>query len=292
MKSNTHYVLAFGNWLHTLGYSPSRVQSMPRMLQEYCTWLHTQQITQIVNSTEVHVQQFMAHTSKRPNNRQEGSITASYINQYITVFYKFNEYLAHHKLPLLPLALTRLAPPVLVKRVVLTVDEIKAMYQATDQTPLGMRNRAMLAIYYGGGLRRSEGVQLTLSDVLIERKLLVIRKSKNNTQRYTPINTSTLAHITNYIYNARPLLVHPNSTTQALLLSERGKGISTTRVSQCIKEIGGKAGITKEVGTHSLRHSIATHLLQSGMALENIALFLGHKCLDSTQIYTHLSHEL
>ena len=176
-------------------------------------------------------------------------------------------------------------------QVVLTVEEVKQLYHAIDETPFGIRDRAMLAVYYGCGLRKSEGINLELSDVLFDRKLLYVRKAKNNHERYVPITTANIKAIEQYVYNARPLLIGEQSNETALFISERGRRSDRHTLYLRVKRLVEKAGITKDIGMHTLRHSIATHLLSAGMELENIALFLGHKSLDSTQIYTQILNE-
>ena len=205
--------------------------------------------------------------------------------------YTFSRYIKQTQQLIIPVTLKRYKEERKTDPVLLTIEETKQLYQATDETPYGMRDRAMLALYYGCGLRKSEGVGLDVSDVLFDRKLLFIRKAKNNQQRYVPLTKNNQKHLEEYIYNARPIFLGEASKEAALLLSERGRRIDKGTVYLRLKALQHKACIPKEIGLHTLRHSIATHLLQNGMELENIALFLGHKCLDSTQIYTHIVND-
>jgi len=158
-----------------------------------------------------------------------------------------------------------------------------------------MRDRAMFAVYYGCGIRKSEGIALEVADVLFERRLLYVRKAKNGHERYVPINLKCLQDLEIYIYTARPLLLDETTQTEALFISERGTGMQGQSLICRLKALQQKTENpelqNKSFGLHALRHSIATHLLQAGMELENIALFLGHKTLDSTQLYTHLVNE-
>jgi len=285
------HLLSFSEWLKLLGYSQATVYGLPIMLQEFFLWLEKKGITNLDQLTTEQTTEFIEYNKNRANRRRAGGISAYHVNRYIDTIKKFNEYskqIYKTELPINTLRLEEVAEP----RLILSTEEIKALYKATTETPMGIRDRAMLAVYYGCGLRKTEGIQLDLSDVLIERKMLYIRKSKNNYERYVPITTANLKHIEQYIYNARPLLIGEKSSEQGLFISERGTRLSGERAYQLIKTISAKAGLTKEIGLHSLRHSIATHLLQSGMELENIALFLGHRCLDSTQLYTHIVNEL
>ncbi|MBL6447629.1 tyrosine-type recombinase/integrase [Fulvivirga sp. 29W222] len=153
----------------------------------------------------------------------------------------------------------------------------------------------MLSVYYGCGLRRSEGVALNLSDINLDKNLLHVRKGKNYKERHVPISPASRRHLTQYIYDHRnTLLRYPQ--TDALFLSKRGTRLQGQSMILRLKALQQQSDSTtlraKEIGLHTLRHSIATHLLHSGMKLENISLFLGHSSLESTQIYTHLeAHE-
>jgi integrase/recombinase XerD len=292
-KPYAYYTHNFGQWLNTLGYSASSVVTMPRMLNDYFNWLAQLGINHISQSTAQHCNDFINYTSHRKNKNTAGALTIGHINQYITVINKFNDYLKNCGIAPMPIHTKRLLndKSITITREILTIDEIKQLYQNTDETLQGQRDKALLAVYYGCGLRKGEGVLLDVSDVLIERKMIYVRHAKNNHQRYTPITTANLNHIINYIHNVRPLYLSEKSNEQALFISERGSRISPARIHQRINAIYQLAGITRHIGVHGLRHSIATHLLQSGMELEQIALFLGHKCLDSTQIYTHIINE-
>jgi integrase/recombinase XerD len=148
----------------------------------------------------------------------------------------------------------------------------------------------MLAVFYGCGLRLQEGASLDLGDVLHDKQMLYVRRGKGYKERYVPIATQPYRDIRDYIEQGRlELLQRPCSTL--FLDANKGRPIHKQSLYLRIKALVRKAAITKEVGTHTLRHSIATHLLQGGMPLERIATFLGHAVLDSTQLYTHLINE-
>jgi site-specific recombinase XerD len=148
----------------------------------------------------------------------------------------------------------------------------------------------MLSVFYGCGLRLQEGASLELSDILHDRKLLYVRRGKGYKERYVPVAEKSYADIRRYIEEARPELLQ-RPCAALFLDANKGRPIHKQSLYLRIKALMRKAHITKEAGTHSLRHSIATHLLQSGMKLERIREFLGHAALDSTQIYTHLINE-
>ncbi len=285
------YIHSFRAWLQTLGYSGTTVASLPHMLKEFLHYSELAGITTLEAVTAQHTTAYMNYIKTKKNSRREGALGLSHINRHIDVLHKFSLYLKQTGQREIPVTARRYKEQRRTDQVLLTIEETKQLYQATDETPYGMRDRAMLALYYGCGLRKSEGINLDVSDILFDRKLLYIRKAKNNHQRYVPMTASNLKYLEQYIYNARPLLLGEASKEAALLISERGPRINGGTVYLRLKALQHKAHINKEIGLHTLRHSIATHLLQNGMELENIALFLGHRCLDSTQIYTHIINE-
>ncbi|MFY9308192.1 MAG: tyrosine-type recombinase/integrase [Bacteroidia bacterium] len=290
-RTYDHYTKSFKGWLEAIGYSTATTYYSPKILQEFFNWLTENNVHQIEQITAQHTEAFIEYNTIRPKRQGEGSISASHINKYIDIIKKFSEYTRKTQNIEIPINTIRLDDKTRKPRTILTEEEIKILYDATNETPFGIRDRAMLSVYYGCGLRKEEGVQLDLSDILIERKLVYVRKAKNNYERYVPITTGSLKLVEQYIYNARPLLLGDKSSEQALFISERGNRISKERFYQQLQELCRKSGIAKEIGIHSLRHSIATHLLQRGMDLKEIGEFLGHKCLDSTQVYTHLLNE-
>jgi site-specific recombinase XerD len=172
----------------------------------------------------------------------------------------------------------------------LTRAEIRRLYEAINDDVLGIRDRAMLAVYYGCGLRLSEGAALTLSDVIADRKLLHVRKGKGYKERYVPVAGRSYKAIQLYIEEGRPQLLQ-GPGDRLFIGAGSGRPLTTQSLYIRIKRLVSVAGLTKRVGTHTLRHSIATHLLQSGMTLERISEFLGHSCVDSTQLYTHLVNQ-
>ena len=146
----------------------------------------------------------------------------------------------------------------------------------------------MLSLYYGCGLRRSEAVAVDVSDVLFRKRLLYVRKGKNYRERYVPMTSAIIADLRTYLYEARPLLLGKYSS-EALLVSNQGRRIEAQSLAIRLKQLLLIAGIDKPITLHSLRHSIATHLLQSGMKLQYISDFLGHQSLEATQLYTHIA---
>jgi integrase/recombinase XerD len=177
-------------------------------------------------------------------------------------------------------------------KTILTQSEIKALYKACSNDVLGIRDRAILSVYYGCGLRRSEGASLDLRDVQLKEKLLFVRAGKGYRERYVPMTEAVKDDLENYIYQSRERLQSfKPQKNEALFLSMQVKRMCGNALIERVHKLAEAAKIQKETGLHTLRHSIATHLLQSGMTLEEVSQFLGHSSLESTQIYTHLANE-
>jgi len=171
---------------------------------------------------------------------------------------------------------------------ILTMAEVKELYKACDASILGLRDKVMLGIYYGCGLRRNEGAQLDVSDIDFKGQLVYVRKGKNYKERYVPANEITLQHIKDYLDHSRPFLLTRDKTS-ALFISDKGNRAQGHSLLLRLRRLAKLSKLQKNIRLHTLRHSIATHLLQGGMKLEHISKFLGHASLESTQIYTHVS---
>jgi integrase/recombinase XerD len=171
------------------------------------------------------------------------------------------------------------------------VQEIGGLYNAVQDNTLGLRDKAMLALYYGCGLRKQEGISLNTVDILLDKDLIHVRKGKGYKARFVPISGQQKTDLENYLNYGRPYLQNLHKKEEALLLSIRGQRMSGATAFERIQNLKAIAGIDKPIGLHTLRHSIATHLLKSGMKLEQIQRLLGHSSMESTQIYTHITHE-
>ncbi|MCE0483349.1 MAG: tyrosine recombinase [Methylacidiphilales bacterium] len=156
------------------------------------------------------------------------------------------------------------------------------------ETPLGLRDRALLEVLYASGLRAGEIVSLRLENVLREDKLLRVI-GKGNKERLVPMGEKAAAAVDRWLARGRPLLVKPK-TGGELFLGGHGRRLTTARIWQIVRDIAALAGIRKKIWPHLLRHSFATHLLSHGADLRAIQEMLGHASLATTQIYTHVDH--
>ena len=290
LKNSRHKSLEqdFETWLETLSYNPFTVQYSPIRVREFLHWLEQQGIS-LKDIREQTITTYFIYLSERSNQRKTGALSNDYLNMHLTSLKQFSEYMQQSWQQGFIIQLNYY--PSRIRQQILTQDQITALYEATaTDTAIALRDRAILALYYGCGLRRNEGVQLNVEDVLLNRKLVYVRKGKQNRERYIPLTRQVQEDLENYLDIARPSF-KSHEKNPALLLSQKGR-ITGSCILIRIKLLGKKANITTAFGLHTLRHSIATHLLLAGMPLEQIARFLGHSSLESTQIYTHIAAKL
>jgi integrase/recombinase XerD len=178
----------------------------------------------------------------------------------------------------------RTLPPTLS---VLEMEKLLASPQVDE--PLAWRDRALLELAYGAGLRVSELCGLGLTDLLLTENLVRIF-GKGGKERLVPIGRSVIGAVSVYLHNKRPGLDRGKSKGR-VLLNARGEPLSRVGAWGVVKRASQRAGITKRVTPHTLRHSFATHLLEGGADLRAVQEMLGHADLSTTQIYTHVDRE-
>ena len=313
LKNTSYQYLerSFKEWLDVQGYAESTVYGLPIYVRELLYYLETLGVHQIQLLKPKHIKRHYQKLSNRSNQRQGGGLSNSYLNKHIQAIRKFTEYL--RKVNRLRLPETKLSNESATQKIdYLTLSEVQALLTATYEKPMTLyhmswtiyqaiqsRDRAMLAIFYGCGLRRNEGVHIDVADINFERSMLHVRKGKNYKQRFVPINKSSLNYLADYVYGHRPQLLKGNDNGALFITyatSKRMLGQSLqVRLKKLLEQSNNLSGNLSRltegnigISLHTLRHSIATHLLAAGMKLENISKFLGHSSLESTQIYTHL----
>ncbi len=295
---------SFKEWLEVLGYSEATVKGLPNSIRWFLHYLEQKGKTKIADITKDEIRDYYYnHLKNRANLRNQGGLGNGHLNKNQQALKKFCDYLRQSgRLILAPLQMRTEENNSEIPSV-LTEEEVKELYKACDiyQTSIGkpswfypamaLRDKAMLAVYYGCGLRRNEGIHLEIGDIFFEKQILCVRKGKNNKERFVPISKSGIKHLENYLFDARPYLLK-GWKTDLFFLSERGTIMQgqtmCMRMLQLVEKTENKVLQEKKPALHTLRHSIATHLLANGMKLEKIKDFLGHSSLESTQIYTHL----
>lgn len=304
---------SFREWLDILGYSSRTVESLPDHIRELLHHLENyQNIHQINQVKQAHVNEFLKYLLTRPKQDKKGGggLNSNSINKIIQSINTFIRYLNTTGKYEIYITTKKLKEDTEI-RTILTEKEIKALYEATYENakrgtglPFEQRDRAMLTIFYGCGLRKTEATNLNIDDINRERSILIVRKGKGNKQRLVPITPGNMDYLMTYLeegrywflenheqrtYYKKPRL-KTNTANNSFFLNEKGQRIANGFYNR-IYHLKDLAGIEKQVSPHTLRHSIATHLLSAGMDIEEIAKFLGHSTLRSTQIYTQILRE-
>jgi len=288
----------YKTWLTTLGFSSHTVYNYPQMLNFFFEYLDTQGVSQINKLTQNHIKNYFNYLQTRPNMRKSGALSVSHLNKSFDAVDKFLEFLQHNGSENTPFPtnyrILETKSEVTGKVKAFTKEEIQLLYQATSKLFVGLPFREseprqalatlVLDLCYGCGLRKSEAYKLLIEDIDFDKNLLFIRQAKGNKDRYIPMSELVRERIKLFVYQYRrsfnathkrvfPLTFHTLAYYGKILLQNSGLEYSTG------------------TGIHTLRHSIATHLLENGMSIEQIAKFLGHSSLESTQVYTHLINE-
>lgn len=309
---NTSYIYlenSFKEWLTIIGYSEKTVNAWPIHVREFFYYLEQHQVNSIIQVTPQRTYNFINYIKNRKSAQTGTGLSTSTVNGIISSINAFARYINATDKHILDITPKRITLNTL-ERNILTKEEIKQLYEATftphreNTTAIGQRDRAIIAILYGCGLRKDEGKRLNIFDIDTYKGLVFVRKAKGNKQRYVPIAAKHLEDIKDYLENGRNWFLMNNKNSwfvrknikkqhtddEAFFLNQRGERLQC--FTQRLRYLKDKSGIDTDFSTHTLRHSIATHLMQSGMKIEDIAKFLGHSTLDSTQIYTHITNKI
>jgi len=273
-----------------MNYVKSSIDYGPVRLNDFLAWMEENGVTEINQITGSKVKQFFEELSQRISKTTGEVLSIATLRNYLTTINRFARYLRQTGEGNIevPIKFKGQAKKAIV---VLTKEEINRLYQQCDDSLLGIRDRALLAVFYGCGVRRNEAVNIEIKDVLADRNLLYIRKGKGYKERYVPMVGKVRNDIINYVTTARPMMMG-KEVHEVFFIGITGNPLGASSLYERFKKLLRKSGIEKKAGLHTLRHSIATHLLINGMKLSEIAKFLGHSSLESTQIYTHLKDEL
>lgn len=293
---------AFKEWLSILGFVPATVYGLPNIIREFLYFLERNKVTAINQITHYDIKKYYEYLISRASQRQGGALSSSYINHQFWAIEKFFEFLQHKGTQGLPqINLKRLKIEVL-QREILTIEEVKELYkiaehkdyQTRKQEALNYQDRILLTIYYACGLRRTEGIHVSVDDINFDTRVLHVKKGKNSKQRLIPFNKTISKALQDWVFEHRAVLVK-DKTESRLFINRYGKPLTgntlNCRLKQLIDQSQNVQLKEKNITLHSLRHSIATHLLSNGMDMQKVQRFLGHTSLETTQIYTHLLEE-
>jgi integrase/recombinase XerD len=187
----------------------------------------------------------------------------------------------------------RVSSPKLSKKLpaVLDVAEVEKILSKPDtKDKLGLRDKAILELFYACGTRVSELINLKVSDLFLNDEVIRVF-GKGSKERLIPIGSSAIKWINEYLKQSRPLLMKKSKSENYLFLNSRSSKLSRMGIWKIINRYAKEAGIEKEVHPHTFRHSFATHLLEGGADLRAVQEMLGHADISTTQIYTHIDRD-
>ena len=271
-------------WLDRLGYATITIYSYGRMLQYFFNWWGGKSLLCL---QAVDLDSYSSYLDHCPNQTLGGGLSLPTIHSRLQVLRLFGEYLEKSyglSLPTPRQYSSRMSHHLKTPYTVLTQQEVRLLYEASSITSDPIGCRVLLGLFYGCGLRKSEGLQLQCDDIYWPGGHLQVRHGKGGRRRTLPFSGQVYEDLYSYYVTHH----QGHAPQHRSFLVGMGKSTLLNRA----KQLASLAGIDKRVNIHCLRHSIATHLLAQGMGLEHIRRYLGHKSLESTQVYTQLMETL
>jgi integrase/recombinase XerD len=271
-------------WLED-GLSRNTLESYRRDLNKFAAWLEQQRKVSIVDATHADIQGFLAHLVGK--EKAKATSTSRAISSLKRLFRYLLRQNRVSEDPTLRISMPKL-PRSLPKS--LTEQDVEVLLAAPDvQTPLGLRDRAMLEVLYATGLRVSELVTLSVAQVSLDMGVVRVM-GKGSKERLVPLGEEALDWIRRYLTQGRPVLL-AGKLSDALFVTHRGEGMTRQMFWYLIKKHAQQGGLHKPLSPHTLRHAFATHLLNHGADLRVVQMLLGHSDISTTQIYTHVARE-
>lgn len=279
--------------LDILGLKPETTQARYLYLKEFFSWLEKNKIFEIKEVTPKEIAQYNSYVKSKISQRTGKPLKQKSVYDHMRNLQQYLGYLLEiGELKINPAShLKFTVVREKVERFILSQEQIQELYKVAN-----LEERSILHISYGCGLRVQEISDLNKEDLRLTENLIIVQKGKNSKRRIVPISQKIAEDLTEYIdlmsdnkiiaSGGSPLFIHSkgqrmqewtfNKRLKKLILkTEFGKKLSTEELNK--------------IGIHNLRHSIATHLLENGMKLEQVQKFLGHSHIESTEIYTHIT---
>jgi integrase/recombinase XerD len=266
------------------GLARNTLEAYSRDLNTYLEFLEAEGVGSFVETSKVTVMAFIQQLKKR--GLAQRSITRALVA--LRGLYRYLAQEGHLEVnPLEDMELPRLTSTL---PHVLTLQDVEQLLAQPDaETTLGIRDGSMLELLYATGMRVSELCDLPTSGLNLEVGFVTIR-GKGGKERIVPIGEAAMERARAYLEQARPAMLKGRESPY-LFLNNRGGRLSRQGFSKILRQYALKAGITKHITPHTLRHSFATHLLERGADLRFIQAMLGHADISTTQVYTHVNQE-
>lgn len=283
------YLEAHLEWLKIAGYSADTARTRRQAIRLFIAWRRERGLDDPRQFTPSMLERYQHHLfyRRKPDGRP---LTIGMQGQYLAALKLWFKWLARSgQIPTNPASELDLPrQPHRLPGRVLSVAEVQALLQAAEPTTAhGLRDRALLELLYATGLRRTEAACLELYDPDLVRGVLWVRHGKGARQRVVPLGERATAWLDQYLQAAWPHLL--TTETPALFLTDYGLPLRPDQIAAKVKRYLTLAGLTVAGSTHLLRHACATHMLEGGADIRFIQALLGHACLNTTEIYTHVA---
>ncbi len=264
------------------GMSDNTVQSYMNDLHRFAEFVSSRQIEKFINVDENDISEFLIYLAEELNISQNSRA------RYLSSIRSFYNYLIESDKAEENPALNVDMPKIERKLPeVLSFEEVSALIsQPNTEKPAGIRDRAMLELFYATGMRCSELIDLQTKNLNFENEIVRVF-GKGNKERIVPIGRPALKWVQQYLEEIRPRYAHEGSN-DILFLNPRGNKFSRMGIWKIIRKYSEAAGIEKHVHPHTFRHCFATHLLEGGADLRALQEMLGHSDIGTTQVYTHV----
>jgi integrase/recombinase XerD len=268
------------------GLAPNTLASYRRDLRRYLGHLAARGVTDPGSVAEADVSSFLV--ALREGDEEHPPLAATSAGRAVVAVRGFHRFLLREGIATADPA-RGVRPPAPPKRLpkAISVQDVEALLAAAgaDETPRAVRDRALLELLYGCGARISEAVGLDLDELDMEQGVVRLL-GKGSKERIVPVGSYARQAVQSYLVRARPALAAAGKGSPALFLNSRGGRLSRQSAWTALRAAARRAGITREVSPHTLRHSFATHLLDGGADVRVVQELLGHASVTTTQVYT------
>jgi integrase/recombinase XerD len=266
------------------GLSKNTLESYGRDVRKFLLFLEEGQIKTIQEIKYENILDFLSHFKK------QGFSDTTTVRTIVSIK-QFFKYLLLEKI-IKEDPTSQIRTPKMKKSIpgVISLEDVeRVLASPNESTPEGIRDLAMLEVLYATGIRVSELIWLKLNEVNFEMGFVIVY-GKGSKERIVPIGGQAQEKLRTYMELSRPLLLKSRDSKE-LFVTRRAKAMTRQGFWKLIKNYALKAGITKQISPHTMRHSFATHLLERGADLRTIQIMLGHSDISTTQIYTHVENE-